>query len=309
MWQNYKFKLPLIALLSLCAANVCAEEPILQKIEADACDDRQQDYDTKTMEYRAVDKASFSAVKTSGVIQKYAPNLSSAVIDVITYQLIDEYLTNVQHNITHSDTYRTCVHVSADLEISQQELQSLIDEHITAAEPAVINADKEVIMASEVAEEVNKEIKFKPQNLNEKKLVYIADMHFWDNTETNHYTDLLKELFSHSDYYYVTNDKDMADFIITPSLKKAEIDKIDNTNHKMQMIVGLQASSPRDSDFSELNQEQNHFVLFAADKDEQEMADTLIRKLLTRAANDISGKINSYRQKSLEKSKLNKKIK
>ena len=90
---------------------------------------------------------------------------------------------------------------------------------------------------------------------------------------------------------------------------RAEIDKIDNTNHKMQMIIVLQASSPRDSDFSELNQEQNHFVLFAADKDEQEMADTLIRKLLTRAANDISGKINSYRQKSLEKSKLNKKIK
>ena len=72
-------------------------------VEADACDDRQQDFDKQTMEYRAVDKASLIAVKSAGIIQKYGENLTPSVVDIIAYRLIDEYLANVEHNITLSE--------------------------------------------------------------------------------------------------------------------------------------------------------------------------------------------------------------
>ena len=293
--------------LALCLQNSAYaqdNEVISQAVEADACDDRQQDFDKQTMEYRAVDKASLTAVKSAGVIQKYGSDLTPAVIDIIAYRLIDEYLANVEHQVTLSEVNRVCVHVSANLEISADELKSLIEEHKKAAEPARINPDAEVKMAAEVAEEVKQKTAFKPQNLKEKKLVYIENMKFWDDTDTNHYTDFLKEQFSHSDYYFVTNDKNLADFVIEPELTKAEVDKIDDINHKMQMVVVLQTIAQHDADFKPLKQEQNHFVLFAADKDEQQMADNLIIKLLTRAAADANNKINKFLQDELEKNKI-----
>lgn len=300
--NKYIFALALLVCLKVLPAS--AE---FKNVEADACDDRQEGFDAKTMEYRAVDKASLTAVKTSGVIQKHNSNLSPAVVDIIAYRLIDEYLQNVKHTITLSEPNRVCVKVTADLAIDDKELSALVEEHKKAAEPAHINPDAETKIAEEVAEEVNNKTAFKPQNLKEKKLLYIADMKFWDKTENNHYTDWLKEQFSHSDYYYITDNKELADFVVTPLLNKAVVDKIDKTNRKMQMVVELRTEAAFDSDFMPIRQEQTHFILFAADKDEQQIADTLIKKLLTSAVNDANNKINKYLQKKLEKSELNHK--
>lgn len=274
------------------------------EVAANACDDRQQGYDAKTMEYRAVDKASLIAVKSSGVIQKYDDKLSPTVLDIVAYRLIDEYLHDVKHEITHSSSNRICVHVTANLIISPVEIGALIKEHKEAAEPAHINPDTEIQMAAEVAEEVNKTTAFKPQNLKEKKLVYIENIKFWDGTENNHYADILKELFSDSEYYFVTADKGVADYIVTPSLQKAEVDKIDDNNHKMKMLIEIKAEATHEKDFETIKQEQNHFVLFSADKDEQQVADTLIKKLLARAAKEVDGKLNKHIQNELEKNKV-----
>lgn len=300
--NKYIFALTLLACLKVLPA--AAE---FKNVEASACDEKQDGFDAKTMEYRAVDKASLTAVKTSGIIQKHSGNLSPAVVDIISYRLIDEYLQNVKHTITLSEPNRMCVKVTADLEIDDKELAALVEEHKKAAEPARVNPEAENKIAEDVAAEVKDKTAFKPQNLKEKKLLYIADMKFWDKTENNHYTDWLKEQFSHSDYYYVTDDKNLADFVVTPLLNKAAVDKIDKTNRKMQMVVELRTDAAFDSDFVPIQQEQTHFILFAADKDEQQIADTLIKKLLTTAVNDANNKINKYLQNKLEKSELKSK--
>ena len=158
-------------LLLLCfAKNVPAQENSLT-VEASACDEKQQGFDAKTMEYRAVDKASLIAVKSSGIIQKNGTNLLPSVVDIIAYRLIDEYLQNVEHKITVSEPNRVCVNVTGNLEINTDELKALIKEHNEAAEPARINPEAEVKMAEEEAEEVKNATAFKPKNLNEKKLL------------------------------------------------------------------------------------------------------------------------------------------
>lgn len=298
------FVLALMSTMVVDTAKVFAEQVA---VEASACDEKQDGFDAKTMEYRAVDKASLIAVKSSGLIQKNGQNLTPAVIDIIAYRLIDEYLLNVKHEITVSEPKRVCVKINGDLEIDADELKALIKEHKEAAEPARINPDAEVKMAAEVAAEVEKTTSFKPQNLSEKKLLFIENMKFWDGSDTNHYTEMLKKQFSNSDYYYVTDDKTLADFVVTPALNKSVVDKIDDTNHKMQMAVELRTVSQTDAEFVPLQQEQTHFILFAADKDEQQIADNLIRKLLTAAVKDADSKINRFLQNKLEKTEINNK--
>ena len=47
----------------------------------------------------------------------------------------------------------------------------------------------------------------------------------------------------------------------------------------MQMILNTEIVSDKISGFNKASNVQNHFILFSADKDEQEIADDLIKKL------------------------------
>ena len=269
---------------------------ISQDVAADACDDRQPNDDKKTAENRAVDKAGLAAVKLAGFIQKLYPDLSASALDVVSYQIIDEYMMQQKHQITLDDADRICVKLNATVELTTDELDRLVEEYKNSEPPA------EQIAA--VVKDVNEKMAFKPRTLDDKKLLYIRNMVFWNGEETNHYNDLLTGLFSHSSYFYVTSEEKLADFMVTPRLKKADVDEIDKKNHKMQMQVELEVLSRTIEDFSPLTERQNHFILFAADKDEQKIADDLLRKLLTKAANDLSLKIDNFETKRIENSAL-----
>lgn len=297
VWLNLLL-LGMSGIMLATAAQATLNERMSQLIEADACDNRRSDDDAQTAENRAVDKASLAAIKLSGIVQKQYPRLSSGALDLIAYRIIDEHLANVNHDITVSDEEHICVKLQATLEITPDELTALINEYKYSG----ANASSQQIV--EVAEQVNATALFKPQNLNEKKLLYINKTAFWNGVETNHYHDLLTGLFSHSDYFYVTDNQDIADYLVTPRLLQAQVDEIDSHNHKMQMLVELDTISKTMEDFAPLQEKQNHFIMFAADKDEQEVADTLLRKLLTRAANNTGAAIDKYMAAHLEQIKL-----
>lgn len=269
---------------------------ISQDISADACDERQARDDQKTAENRAVDKAGLAAVKTAGFVQKIYPDLSASALDLIAYRIIDEYLMGQSHKVTLEDDSRVCVNLRAMVELTTKELAELVDEYK--------NSDASIEEVKNVADEVNEKMAFQPRDLNDKKLLFIRKIQFWNGEETNHYRDLLIGLFSHSNYFYVTEDEKLADFVVTPRLKKAEVDEIDRQNHKMQMQVELEVVSRTMEDFSPIVERQNHFILFAADKDEQKIADDLLRKLLTKAANDVGTKVDYAESKRIENSEL-----
>lgn len=268
---------------------------ITKFVEAEACDDRELTDDTKTAENRAVDKASISAVKLSGIVQARHPELTASALDIIAYRIIDEYMLNATHKVTISDDSHVCVKLKATVEMTPDELDKLITEYK--------NSEPTEFQASEIADKINENTTFKANTLQDKKLLFIDNMMMWNGEETDHYHDFLYGLFSSSDYFYVTDApdaKDYADYIVSPSLSRSVVDKIDKEHHKMQMVVEIAVTSSRDADFDGLGIQQNHFILFPADKNEQEIADTLIRKLLTRAANEAVGKLNSYLSKQIE---------
>ena len=94
-------------LLALFAFPVYSED-IAQKQpgEADACDDRQNGDDKETALNRGIDKACLSAIKLSGIIQKQNDKIYASVLDVISYHIIDNYLYDVEHEITYEDSKR-----------------------------------------------------------------------------------------------------------------------------------------------------------------------------------------------------------
>ena len=265
---------------------------ISEKVSADACDERRSGDDTKTAENRAVDRASLAAVKLSAVIQKRYPGLSTNALDLISYRIIDEYMVNAKHTVTLEDAGRVCVKLQAAVEMTTDDLAQLIAEYR--------DSDMAAAQVVEVAEKVNEQAMFKPSDLTEKKLLFVRPMNFWNGEDTDHYRDLLVGLFSHSEYFYVTDDAQLADYLVTPRLLKAEVDEIDSTNHKMQMQVELDVVSRTMDDFTPLTARQTHFILFAADSDEQEIADNLLRKLLTRAAEEAGAKIDKFSAARLE---------
>ena len=269
---------------------------ISQDVTADACDERMANDGANTAENRAVDKAGLSAVKLAGFIQKLYPDLSASALDLISYQIIDEYMMGQKHKVTLNDDSRVCVKLEAMVELTTEELERLVEEYKNSDAPAEQIAD--------VVQEVNQKMSFKPRSLNDKKLLYIRNMTFWNGDETNHYKDLLTGLFSHSNYFYVTDDEKLADFTVTPRLKTADVDEIDRKNHKMQMQVEVEVLSRTIEDFSPITEQQTHFILFAADKDEQQIADELLRKLLTKAANELSTKIDKFETMRIENSEV-----
>lgn len=279
-------------------AQTADEDVLFLPVSADACDDRQADDDKKTAENRAIDMASLNAIKTEGFLQKRYPKLSLEALDLVSYRIIDEYLIDVEHQVTHDDDQRVCIKLNATVEITTEELDLLAKEY------KGINAFAESEMA-EVAEQAQNSIQIEPQNINQQKLVYIAPMNFFDGTDTDHYTPYLTDLFSHSKYFFVTDDLKIADYVITPNLSSAEVSAIDAKNNRMQMVVELDTAAPTIQDFMPLSEQQNHFILFAADKDEQEVADKLIQKLLQRAAAATCSKLEKHLQKQIEDKVLN----
>lgn len=292
-----------LALLLMMVGNAqCAranDEFIAQNVSADACDDRLVDDDEHTAENRAVDKAGLSAVKTSGIIQRHHPELSANAIDTIAYRIIDEYMVNMSHAIKFSDSDRVCVKFMADVEMTSSDMEKLIEEYRDSDAPAE--------QVAQVVKKVEESTAFKPQTLQDKKLLYIRKMVFWNGNETDHYKDLLTGLFSNSEYFYVTEDESIADFVVTPRLAKSEVDEIDRSNHKMQMAVELEVFSPTNNAFAPMQERQKHFILFASDKDEQKIADDLLRKLLTKTSKELGRKLDNYSATSLENSKIGRK--
>lgn len=297
MVVKYRFGLSAL-LLSMMLLPAYAED-VAQKqpVEADACDDRQSDDDKETALNRAIDKASLSAVKLSGIIQKQNDKIYASVLDVISYHIIDNYLFDVEHEVTYDDAKRVCVKVKGNVAIPTDELNSLIEEYKSSMTPESL---------AEISENVKQNVAFKPNKLSERKLVYINNMRFWDGSQTDHYAEEIKNLFDDNEYFFITDKKDTADFVITPILEKAQVDKINDSNHKMQMILNTEIVSDKISGFNKASNVQNHFILFSADKDEQEIADDLIKKLLKKSAFGTAGKIEEVIQNHLKQQEVKK---
>lgn len=285
------------ALFFLTTTAQADEDLIIRQVSADACDARLAEDDVQTAENRALDKASLAAIKTSGLIQGYYPKLSDMALNLVAYRIIDEYLFDIKHNVTLDDAKQICVHIDASLEMAPEDLHVLVAEYKSS-----VPVNETEIM--QIVQEVQQETEFKPQNLNEKKLVFITPLRFWNGAQTNSYRNLLQESLAGGDYFYITDEETMADFTVEPYVETAHIEHVDAQNRKMQVSLTLNIRATNNQYFEPITEQQNHFILFAEAKDEQQVANTLIQKLLERAGAAAKIQLNHRLADNLEKQKI-----
>lgn len=249
---------------------------------------------------RAADKAVFLGVKKLPELARAKSILNEHDVNVLVYRLVDEYVEDLSSSTMHSDAGKVCVEINGYL--APTAIEQVQNEFIVAEKPL-----KEVTpeVVAEVASEVKNEIAVKPTNPESLALVHINPLEYYNGAKSSKYAQMLQEQFADNQYFYLTDDTEIADYTITPKVLKAKVDNLDAAHKRLQMVVSLDVTGLKNE---VVNEYQNRFVLFGAEEDEQQTAARLLNKLIETAGANVLRKIEHNEQLRQEKQALGRPI-
>lgn len=249
---------------------------------------------------RAADKAVFLGVKKLPELARVKSILNEHDVNVLVYRLVDEYIEDLSSSTVSSDAGKVCVEINGYL--PPEAIEKVQTEFIKAEKP-LKEAAPEVV--AEVASEVKREVDIKPVNPESLALVYIGPLEYYNGAKSNKYSKMLQEQFAGNQYFYLTEDAEIADYVITPKVLKAKVDNLDAAHKRLQMVVSLEITGLKSET---VNEYQNRFVLFGAEENEQQTAARLLNKLIETAGANVLRKIEHNEQLHQEKQALGRAI-
>lgn len=249
---------------------------------------------------RAADKAVFLGVKKLPELARVKSILNEHDVNVLVYRLVDEYIEDLSSSTVSSDAGKVCVEINGYL--PPEAIEKVQTEFIKAEKP-LKEAAPEVV--AEVASEVKREVDIKPVNPESLALVYIGPLEYYNGAKSNKYSKMLQEQFAGNQYFYLTEDDEIADYVITPKVLKAKVDNLDAAHKRLQMVVSLEITGLKNET---VNEYQNRFVLFGAEENEQQTAARLLNKLIETAGANVLRKIEHNEQLHQEKQALGRAI-
>lgn len=249
---------------------------------------------------RAADKAVFLGVKKLPELARVKSILNEHDVNVLVYRLVDEYIEDLSSSTVSSDAGKVCVEINGYL--PPEAIEKVQAEFIKAEKP-LKEAAPEVV--AEVASEVKREVDIKPVNPESLALVYIGPLEYYNGAKSNKYSKMLQEQFAGNQYFYLTEDAEIADYVITPKVLKAKVDNLDAAHKRLQMVVSLEITGLKNET---VNEYQNRFVLFGAEENEQQTAARLLNKLIETAGANVLRKIEHNEQLHQEKQALGRAI-
>lgn len=249
---------------------------------------------------RAADKAVFLGVKKLPELARVKSILNEHDVNVLVYRLVDEYIEDLSSSTVSSDAGKVCVEINGYL--PPEAIEKVQTEFIKAEKP-LKEAAPEVV--AEVASEVKREVDIKPVNPESLALVYISPLEYYNGAKSNKYSKMLQEQFAGNQYFYLTEDAEIADYVITPKVLKAKVDNLDAAHKRLQMVVSLEITGLKNET---VNEYQNRFVLFGAEENEQQTAARLLNKLIETAGANVLRKIEHNEQLHQEKQALGRAI-
>ena len=282
-----------------------AEELADANVEAlagSACERIKTDETLSSVRLRAIDKATFDAVKNLSEIKELEQYYSEHDLNVLVYSLVDNYIEDLNTKTTQQDDQKICVDISGYV---QKDNIVLAQEEFLSSAPSDQNSTQnEDIQPENTPDETYSEMPSAAQtdidSLNEeeaetvatnenKKLIYIAPLEFFNNTKSKNLTAPLKNLFSENSSFALTENETRADYNIVAKVLKAKVDALNAQTKRLQMVVSVTATqSGTDKSFTE---HQNRFILFEAKDDEQKVAADLMNQLLTKAGKLVMKKV------------------
>lgn len=249
---------------------------------------------------RAADKAVFLGVKKLPQLARAKSILNEHDVNVLVYRLVDEYVEDLSSSTVQSDVGKVCVEIKGYL--PPEAIEKVQAEFIKEEKP-LKEAAPEVV--AEVASEVKREVDIKPVNPESLALVHINPLEYYNGAKSKKYAKILQEQFADNQYFYLTEDAEIADYVITPKVLKAKVDNLDAAHKRLQMVVSLEITGLKNEP---VNEYQNRFVLFGAEENEQQTAARLLNKLIETAGANVLRKIEHNEQMHQEKQALGRAI-
>lgn len=290
-----------LLLAFLCAGIIMSAHAQNTKTQAlpiygNACEKVIEGESKASTRVRAADKAVFLGVKKLPELARAKSILNEHDVNVLVYRLVDEYIEDLSSSTAPSDSDKVCVEINGYL--SPTAIEKVQAEFIEREQPVKEATPEEV---AEVVAEVKNEVDIKPANPESLALVRIMPLEYYTGAQSKKYAQMLQEQFANNQYFYLTEDAEIADYVITPKVLKAKVDNLDAAHKRLQMVVSLEVTGLKTE---AVNEYQNRFVLFGAEEDEQQTAVRLLNKLIETAGANVLRKIEHNEQLRQEKQAL-----
>lgn len=287
--------MPLLLLsLLLCFTPVFetfADEVESFEVRGNACEKIIGDESLAGARNRAIDKAVFLGLKATPELQEDKKLLNDHDLNVMIYRLVDDYIQDLSSKVTKSDEGKVCVEVSGF--INPQSIELVREEFTANRQYRDFNDDD----AAQIIQSLNNDLSLKPQNIEDLALVYVEPLVYFNGKKSLKYAEFLKEKIKDNPYYFLTEKKDLADYVITPKLLKAKVDSLDASHKRIQMVITLEITG-LEQDIVVVS--QNRFLLYFAQENQNEITERLLKKLLEAAGTDATRKIEMAEQQKLE---------
>ena len=282
-----------------CATEAYAQTENIINASAEACEELKEGEDKASARVRAIDKASFSSVENLPYLQKYKANLNSHDFNVMIYGIVDEFLENTTAKTTSEDDKNICVSVSG--QIKEENLKSSIEKALEErGKDAPTDMVFENIDTSETLKNTE-EISAVP-DVEERGLVYIAPTTFYNGATSDNHSKLLKHLMSNSNFFYITDNMEIADFIIYTNVEKAKIEVMDENSSKLQMSIDFRLLS---SDGTEIAEEkQSRTIVFDKSQTEQQNAQKLLKNMYAKASRRLINELEKSEKQKMKNTPL-----
>ena len=211
---------------------------------------------------------------------------------MLVYRFVDEYIEDLSVSTTADEENKVCVSVNG--KISADNINSVKAEfEKNKKEPQT----DEVQEIQKIVEDVNNDLRVKPENPESLALVHVKQLEYFNGSKSVKYANLLKKHLDNNPYFYLTDDAEIADYVITPKVLKVAVDALDAGNNRLHMALVLEIAGIEKEIVSEY---QNRFVLFGAEEDKQQIASRLISKLIEQAGDGLIRKIEHKEQQKIE---------
>lgn len=269
------------------------------QINAQACERIIGGESRSSTRIRATDRAVFAGLKKLDEVIAAEKDLRSDEINVFIYRLVDEYVEDLAVTALDGEEGSICVRISGKVH----------PDNILRAKSAFTDTSQlqepDNRQVAQAAQEAEREISVKPDDPENLALVHIQNLVYYNGKETAKFLNDLTGILQNSPYFYLTENHEVADYVLTPRVLKAKIDKLDAGHKRLQVVVTIDISGLGSEIISEY---ENRFVLFGAEEDEQQIAARLIRKLLEDAGQDVLRRIEHHEQIRYEEKTLGKTI-
>lgn len=297
-------------------------------ISGKACEKFTPNEAKSTVRVRVTDKASFLAVSSVPEVSSFRNDLNEHDYNVLVYNLVDNAIEDLSVRTTKQTAEELCVEadgyirpdsiiqaaaeqaeVAANSAQPEETMTDIVNEVNTSyseigggqttvipptdeAELVKYKATEDGQPTAAVANRAEKNIPVQEPVLpdDSKGLVYVEPTEFFDKSTSVVHAKTVRDMFAEDNNYFITDKKELADYIIKTKVLKAKVDSINSSTNRLHMVVSVEAEFPEEK--SSAIEHQNRFVLFNSDENEQEVAFRLMKKLFTAAGEKIKDKVN-----------------